>query len=51
MSEEPVLSRDTEGPPGLPDWVKLFMIIAAALLLIALVTALVFGVEHGPGMH
>ncbi len=36
--------------PPLPRWVLAFLVVAAALLLFALVSALL-GVEHGPGMH
>ncbi|MEX2459339.1 MAG: hypothetical protein WD770_10190 [Actinomycetota bacterium] len=35
---------------GMPRWVKVFLIVAI-LAAVAVVVALVAGVEHGPGLH
>jgi hypothetical protein len=37
--------------PGMPRWVKVFGIIAIALVLLVVVIMLVSGGEHGPGRH
>jgi hypothetical protein len=36
--------------PGTPRWVKVSWIIAAVIVVVIL-AALLFGGEHGPGMH
>ncbi len=36
--------------PGTPRWVKVSWIIAAVIVLVIL-AALLFGGDHGPGMH
>lgn len=38
-------------PTGLPRWVKVFLIVAVALALLAVGAALVTGGDHGPGRH
>ena len=40
-------------PPdtGTPRWVKVFGIVALALVLLVVVAMLVVGGEHGPGRH
>ncbi len=48
MSEMP-RSQDT-APPGMPRWVKIFLIVVVALAVAFVVTRLL-GVEHGPGLH
>lgn len=44
---------DDHGPGdgGMPRWVKVFLIIAAAAVLLFLVLQLVTGGEHGPRRH
>ena len=36
--------------PGVPRWVKIFGLIALAVVLV-LVVVMLLGGEHGPGMH
>ena len=36
---------------GMPRWVKVFLIVAVALAVLAVVAMLVTGGEHGPGRH
>jgi hypothetical protein len=36
---------------GMPRWVKVFLIVAVALAVLAVVVMLVVGGEHGPGRH
>jgi hypothetical protein len=36
--------------PGTPRWVKISLIIAA-IVVVLILAALLFGREHGPGMH
>jgi hypothetical protein len=42
---------DTSAPPSMPRWVKVFGIIAALLILLAVVAMFVAGGKHGPGRH
>ena len=54
MSQTHVESdRDTttNAPPGTPRWVKVFGIIALALILLVGIMLLTSGGEHGPGRH
>ena len=44
-------AADTSTPPGMPRWVKLFGIVAIALVLILVGVMAVSGSEHGPGRH
>jgi hypothetical protein len=37
--------------PGLPRWVKVFLIMVVALILLGVGAALLIGGEHGPGRH
>ncbi|HEX9635159.1 MAG TPA: hypothetical protein VGB34_06735 [Candidatus Limnocylindria bacterium] len=37
--------------PGTPGWVKAFGIIAIALIIVVIAVQLLFGVQHGPGLH
>lgn len=39
------------GPPGLPRWVTLLGIGAALVLVALVVTMLLVGGQHGPGLH
>ena len=41
---------DREATTGIPRWVKVFLIIAIALVL-ALVVSRFLGVQHGPSRH
>jgi hypothetical protein len=36
---------------GMPRWVKRFLIVAAALVLLVVALMLVSGGQHGPGRH
>jgi hypothetical protein len=36
---------------GMPRWVKVFLIVGAALLLLMVAVLLLSGGEHGPGRH
>ena len=40
-----------ESAPGTPRWVWALGLIAVALIVIFIVAQLVFGVQHGPGLH
>jgi hypothetical protein len=45
-----------EGPggvsaPGMPGWVKAFGIVAIVLILVVIAVQLLFGIQHGPGLH
>jgi len=44
------VGRDRESTPGTPLWVKVFGIIALAVVLL-FVILLLFGGGHGPGRH
>ena len=39
------------GHPGLPRWVKLLGVVAALVLVVLVVTMLLVGGQHGPGLH
>ena len=48
---EPGPRRDSP-PPGMPRWVKVSLLVVAALLLIFVILKLTgAGGEHGPGRH
>lgn len=49
MTEPAYPGRD-RGAPGLPRWVKVFIILAIGLAVAFVVTKLA-GLEHGPGLH
>ncbi len=42
---------DSETPPGMPRWVKIFMLIVILLILLVIVIMLAVGGNHGPGRH
>lgn len=42
---------DPKSPPGTPRWVKVFGIIALALVLLFIVLQSIGGGNHGPGRH
>lgn len=44
-------TESEERAPGIPRWVKISAVIALLLLLTLLLSQLVFGVQHGPGLH
>lgn len=37
--------------PGLPDWVKMFLIVGVLLVVGMLVAMVLLGGDHGPGRH
>ncbi|WP_299169066.1 hypothetical protein [uncultured Arthrobacter sp.] len=41
---------NTQERPGVPRWVKIFALVALAVVL-GFVIVMLFGGEHGPGMH
>ena len=41
----------TRGLAGIPRWVKVFIVVAAAVPLLMVVAMLITGGEHGPGRH
>jgi hypothetical protein len=43
--------QDGSSTTGMPRWVKVFLIVAVALGVLAVVAMLVVGGEHGPGRH
>jgi hypothetical protein len=43
--------QTVNGNPGMPRWVKIFLIAAAAVLVLLVVAMLIGGGEHGPGRH
>jgi len=42
---------DAERPPGMPRWVKVFVIIAALVIALVIVVAVAGGGSHGPQRH
>ena len=42
---------DGGSPPGMPRWVKVSGVVVGILILLGVVTMMVGGVEHGPGLH
>ena len=55
MDAHPDRGQESNNMPGqerprMPRWVKVFALIALAVLLVFVVVVLVGG-EHGPGMH
>jgi len=47
----PMVDRAADGSPGLPQWVKLLAIGVVIAVIVLVVTMLLVGGEHGPGMH
>ena len=39
------------GNPGMPRWVKIFLIAAAVVLVLLAAAMLISGGQHGPGRH
>jgi hypothetical protein len=39
------------GLAGIPRWVKVFIVVAATVLLLMVVAMLITGGQHGPGRH
>jgi hypothetical protein len=37
--------------PGTPRWVQVFGLVAIIIIILLVVAQLLFGVQHGPGMH
>lgn len=44
-------TQSSSGPPGLPRWVKVWGVIVAVLVVVAIAVLLFSGGEHGPGRH
>lgn len=38
-------------PAGMPRWVKIFLIVAAVLVVLLVAGMLIGGGQHGPGRH
>ena len=38
-------------PAGIPRWVKIFLIVAAAALVLLILAMMISGSQHGPGRH
>ena len=51
MREQRSAPPDTDSPPGMPRWVKVFGIVSAMFILLALIAMFVVGGKHGPGRH
>jgi uncharacterized cupredoxin-like copper-binding protein len=47
----PVPDLRQSAPPSTPRWVLALGLIAVALIVIFIVAQVLFGVQHGPGMH
>jgi hypothetical protein len=43
--------ESTRGLAGIPRWVKVFVVVAATLLVLMVVAMLITGGQHGPGRH
>lgn len=48
--EQESYTPPTQNRPGVPRWVKIFALIALAVVVVLVVVVLLGG-EHGPGMH
>jgi len=48
---DPMDGRTPDGPPGLPQWVKLLALGAVIAVIVLVLVMLLLGGEHGPGMH
>jgi hypothetical protein len=46
-----LVMAEPETGTGVPGWVKVFGLIAAALALVVVAVMLISGGEHGPGRH
>lgn len=44
-------SPSSETPPGMPRWVKVFLLFVLLVILLVVVIMFVFGGDHGPGGH
>lgn len=51
MDESP--PRPPSAPPGMPRWVKAFLLVIGAIVVLLVVLAItgVLGGQHGPGRH
>jgi uncharacterized cupredoxin-like copper-binding protein len=49
--ESPAPSDRHQAAPGTPRWVWALGLVAAALIVIFIAAQLLFGVQHGPGLH
>lgn len=48
---DPTRERSPDGPPGLPQWVKLLAFGVVIAVVVLVLVMLLVGGEHGPGMH
>jgi len=48
---DPTDGRATDGPRGLPRWVRLLALGFVLVVIVLVVTMLPVGGEHGPGRH
>lgn len=42
---------DTETPPGMPRWVKVFVLIVILVILLVVIIVVIVDGDHGPGSH
>ena len=42
---------DRDSPPGTPRWVLALGLIAVVVILVLIAAQLLFGMQHGPGLH
>lgn len=42
---------NSETPPGMPRWVKVFVLIVILVILVVVIIMFVVGGDHGPGRH
>lgn len=53
MSSSSTGSQSEQGPSpaGMPRWVKIFLVVAAVLVVLLVAGMLIGGGQHGPGRH
>lgn len=44
-------SPNSETPPGMPRWVKVFVLLVLLVILLVVVIMFLAGGDHGPGRH
>lgn len=44
-------SPNSESPPGMPRWVKVFVLLAILVILLVVLIMFIVGGDHGPGRH
>ena len=50
-AEQEPKGGSTRGFAGIPRWVKVFVVVAVAVLLLMVVAMLITGGQHGPSRH